>query len=194
MLRIHRLATAILILSASAASQIIDGNVSYAWTPPTATQLESIDPNFSANPSITDVLFEQWWAYRINNDPDEIYLDSTNLVIATSGSHADFDWTDVGGRGLIDAALDLDVASTGSFSGELTASMTITNISTAVITLNLFHYVDLDICSAVPNSASGTPFAHDVSSALCPTEIVTVEAAQADRWCAAPFSFNDVST
>ena len=63
---------AICVLGASLAAQgtIFSGNTSYTVGAISTTQTDSVNSMFTANPPAdTNLMYEHWFYYRINNDP-----------------------------------------------------------------------------------------------------------------------------
>jgi hypothetical protein len=111
--------------------------------------------------------FEHWWFYRVAGDSRESAL---RAVGPTSGglapflTHGDRDFGDVDLRGLLRANVDLDVYATGPASGVFTSRVTLTNLSAAPVTLDLFAYTDLDIAGTSNNDVcTGTADTHVVT-------------------------------
>lgn len=148
---------------------ISDTNVSYFLTAPSSVQSDSVAANFTANAAqLGDALFEHWWYYRIPGDADEsVFRDDGSFTMTGSGSHGDADWGDLDARGLLSAALDVDVVSTGATSGVVVSRMTLTNISGSDVVVNLFHYADIDVCGFSGNSATGSNDRHAITNPVC---------------------------
>lgn len=184
----HRLTIALSLLCPAllpAQGSITAGQVSYTVGAISTTQAESVNSGFTGDPtSAADMMFEHWFYYRLDNDPDEFAFRNDGALTQTySGSHADLDWANVDGRGQLRAELDLDVVSLASDSGFVLAQMKITNVSAAPVVLNFFTYVDIDVCTAANNSATGSPFAQRVTGTCANGDIIEISAIGADHWC-----------
>ncbi|MBL8724536.1 MAG: hypothetical protein JNK49_10845 [Planctomycetes bacterium] len=111
--------------------------------------------------------FEHWWYYRVAGDTRELSLRAvgpTSGGLAPFQTHGDRDFGDVDLRGLLRANVDLDIYATGPASGVFTSRVTLTNLSAAPVTLDLFAYTDLDIAGTSGNDVcTGTSNTHVVT-------------------------------
>ncbi|MCG8465275.1 MAG: hypothetical protein MI750_10555 [Xanthomonadales bacterium] len=90
-----------------------------------------------------DQLFSYWWYYRISGDPQETNFPSPDAEVY-AGNMATLSWTDVNTRGF-SADLTHVVTDTGGPSGTLDSVLSISNISSAPIAIDIFVYVDADV-------------------------------------------------
>lgn len=153
---------------------------------------------FKADPGgdAAGVLFSTAWAYRIDNQTRETILNqggSNNPTFSNLGASGTGTWTDVDGLGLISAHVEYTAIPTSGISGAVTGRMTITNISSNPITLNLFHLADIDLCGSAFNTNTITPGddGHQRVTGSC-QEIAEHFAVCADRWEVG--SYTDVPT
>lgn len=177
------------LLGATSAQNIIvtNANVSYTMFAPTATQADSPSANFTANAAgDSDILFEHGWYYRVAGDANESAFKLGSLTVVNAGSHSDADWADLDARGLLAASLDVDAISTGATSGVVVQRMTVRNISANSLTVNLFNFVDYDVCTTA-NTANGSPDRHGVSATTC-AEVAEFYGAGIDNWAVGAFS------
>lgn len=111
--------------------------------------------------------FEHWWYYRIAGDNRESSLRAigpTGGGLAPFQTHGDRDFGDVDLRGQLRANVDFDIYATGPASGVFTSRLTVTNLSAAPLTLDLFAYTDLDINSTPSDDdCTGTADTHVVT-------------------------------
>lgn len=181
-------------LSAPVVAQVVvtQAQASYVWFTPSTSQLDSPAANFTANPSAqADVLFEQGWYYRIDADFDErAFRNDGTLTITNAGAHADADWSDVDGRGRLRALLDIDIVATGTTSGVVVQRMTIVNIGGAPVVVDLFHYVDVNLCGFAGNSVTGKTRQSITNNGQCPDTVDV--ASDADRWAIGPFAQDEL--
>lgn len=104
-----------------------------------------------ANGSIgIDHSFQSWWWYRVDGDTRESAFNDSgggatqsvgpgNRMIMTQ-NYANFR-----------SNMDWEVVSTGSATGFLRSTLTITNTSSSRITINLFNYLDIDLNGSAPD-------------------------------------------
>jgi hypothetical protein len=131
------------------------------------------------------LLFKTAWAYRLNADTREFIFNDGGgqAVFSNNGPVGTATWANVDGRGLISANAFYVALPTGANSGVVLCRMSISNISTSPVTLNLFHLADIDLCGAAYSSNIMTPGAngHQNVTGSC-TETADHFAAGADRW------------
>jgi hypothetical protein len=149
-------------LAASALAQtnlavtIVNGNVSYTQSALPAGEALGLADVFTAS-VLGDILYQHWWFFRVGSDNRE-YAFKQNLTSSriVNGSSMLTTWPYVDGRGVLSASLTQDVISTGPSSGYLLETMTVTNISNAPITLDLYAYTDYDIPVGAINLTRGS--------------------------------------
>ncbi len=166
----------VVVLSAVLAS------ASGAWAQGTVTdgaaQWELDASNFDTSPAAdfrgvdgADPIFEAGWWYRIAGDVAEAVFPTPDSQ-AYVGDTATLDWTDVDARGLF-SAQEIDVVTDGGMpSGTVTRDLTITNISGASLTINIFHFIDADV-----NSSAGgdTAILTNANDYITMTDTATME-------------------
>jgi hypothetical protein len=148
-------------LAASALAQInlavtiVNGNVSYTQSALPAGEALGLADVFTAS-VLGDILYQHWWFFRVGSDNREYaFKFNLNASRIVSGSGMVTNWPDVDNRNLFSATLTQDVISTGPSSGYLLETMTVTNISNAPLTLDLFAYTDYDIAPGSANFTRG---------------------------------------
>ena len=111
--------------------------------------------------------YEQWWHFRVGGDTREFALKNVGPVsegVTTGNTHIDRDFEDVDGRGLLKARIDVDCYDAGPSSGVVMNRLTLVNLTAAPITVDLFHYVDLDLtATAGDDQVSGSIGSHRVT-------------------------------
>lgn len=129
------------------------------------------------------VLFKTAWAYRLAGDTQEFIFTDTGATFQNTGPVGIATWNDVDARGKFSAVCTYTAVSTGSNSGAMVGRMAITNISSAPITLTLFHLADVDLCGAAWTTNMATPGGngHQTYTGTC-TETADHYAAGFDRW------------
>lgn len=164
----HRLLFVASLSSALCAQLTIsDGNMSFTTGALSATSHSPRAADLRADALAINHAYEHWWYYRIVGDSRESALRDIGPV--TGGvpvflSHADRDFGDVDSRGLLRANLDWDTYDSGPSSGVITSRVTLTNISAAAVTLDLFCYNDLDIAGTFGDDAvTGNGTSHVVT-------------------------------
>ncbi|MEO6596136.1 MAG: hypothetical protein ABIP94_15420 [Planctomycetota bacterium] len=142
------LPTAFLIVSLpSQALTIVDGNMNVV-TGALATTQSPASLVLSADAIGQNHAFEHWWYYRVAGDTRENSLRNIGTIVSgvtASLNHLDRDFSDLDQRGLLSASLDMDTYDAGPASGVVISRLTLTNISAAPVTIDIFCYTDLDI-------------------------------------------------
>lgn len=155
------------VLSASSAlaiGSITAGDVTFAYTSFAQGSNNTTNADFTGA-SASDQLYESWWFFRVAGDTRETAFTAPDTEDYATYSHfATLGWTDVSGRNLFDATLNVAVIDPG-VGGNLFQEMTITAISD--VTITLFHYSDFDVSgSAGGDSASLVSSSPDVEIAI----------------------------
>lgn len=131
-------------LSASAIGSITQGGVTFAYTNDfTSSRGDTVDTSFTGA-ATGNQTFESWWFFRVSGDGSETAFatpDSENYA----GSIANLQWADPGSAGLFSAILGIEVFDNGSNSGNLFQGMQIANTSGTNLTIDIFHYTDLEV-------------------------------------------------
>ena len=136
--------TAMCPLSAAAIGSVTDGGVTFAYTNNFTTGASNtVDVAFTGA-GTGDMAFESWWFYRVSGGSRESAFANPNLELY-SGSLGRLEWNDPAGSGLFTAALSFEVFDTGTNQGNLFQNMRIHNTSGADLTIDIFHYSDLDL-------------------------------------------------
>lgn len=147
-------------LSATAIGTVTDGDVSFGYTNDFSTSRgNTVDTAFTgAAPG--DLTWESWWFFRVAGDRSESAFGTPDVENYSlhGGTVGQLDWNDPGGAGLFSAALAFEVRDTGVDQGLLFQQLTIVNTGAAPLTIDLFHYSDLDLASSFGgDSASVIP-------------------------------------
>ena len=134
------------------------GNMRYKAGALSATAQDAPSCDLKADALGTDHLFSQGWYFRVAGDTSETSFRNVGTVtraVATA-DHADSDFANVESRGLFSAMQDFDIYAAGPASGVMISRLTITNISGAPLTMDVFNYADLDVGgSSSGDSATG---------------------------------------
>ena len=130
--------------SALAIGSVTDGDVTFAYTNDFNTSNgNTVDTDFTGA-ATGDLTWESWWFFRVSGDGRETAFATPDLE-TYSGSVGQLDWNDPGGAGLFSAILQFEVLDTGIDMGNLFQNMLITNTGGANLTIDIFHYSDLDL-------------------------------------------------
>jgi len=132
---------------AMAIGTITDGAVTFGYTNDfNTTRGNTVDTQFvGAAPG--DQTWESWWFFRVSGDGLETAFAAPDIE-SYAGSIGRLDWNDPGGAGLFGAILDLEVLDTGAGMGNLFQNLRIINTSVSTLTIDIFHYTDLDVGSS----------------------------------------------
>lgn len=152
---------------------------------PTATSGGTAD--FMAGGTV-DQLYRTWWFYRLAGDTRETPFNTANgqLTQTWSGQTALLRFGDVDRRGF-SADLQLQLYTPAAGSAVLTQRMTLTNRTSAPLTVQLFLYADFDVCGGFQNLAiHGVDGTRHVITENCLDRIEFV-AAGADRFDASSY-------
>ncbi len=158
-------------LGATLHAQAVETNVDYSLTPPIATQVDSPTAAGTANTTgDPNIFFEHGWYFRVAGDMDEAALTGANMTFIDpggAGPHQYMTWTDINGRGLFAGRQDAYVYTNGPSAGTMMITLTMRNISGSPQVLNVFNYVDIDLCSLAQNQGVATPTQITVTEASC---------------------------
>ncbi|MFO0688847.1 MAG: hypothetical protein U0900_09075 [Myxococcota bacterium] len=130
-------------LPAAAIGSVSAGDVTFAYTNNfTTTTSNTVDVAFTgAGPA--DIAFESWWFYRLSGGTAETAFANPDIELY-SGSLGQLGWTDPAGSGLFSASLSFEVLDSGT-GGNLFQNLRIYNRSGSNLTIDVFHYSDLDV-------------------------------------------------
>jgi len=144
---IFAIAVALFVLgstSAWAIGTVTDGDVTFGYTNDfNTTRGNTVDTQF-VGAAAGDLTWESWWFFRVSGDGRETAFAAPDSE-SYSGSVGRLDWTNPGGAGLFDATLGFEVLDTGVNMGNLFQNLSVTNTSGANLTIDIFHYSDLDL-------------------------------------------------
>lgn len=130
-------------LSASAIGSVTAGGVTFAYsTNFTTTASNTVNVNFTGA-GTGDLGYESWWFYRLSGGTRENAFGNPNLELY-NGSVGSLSWSDPSATGQFSAALSFEVFDSGA-GGNLFQNLRINNTTGGSITLDVFHYSDLDI-------------------------------------------------
>lgn len=107
---------------------------------------------FAAGTASVDQLWSLWWYYRVAGDSMEFSFrnDLANPPTrVVSGPVIVTNWPNVAGRGLFAATLVETVVSTGANRGYVQATMTLTNLTTSPLAIDMFSLSDLEAGGSV---------------------------------------------
>jgi hypothetical protein len=151
------LAVALLIVCpvpAWAIGTVTDGDVSFGYTQNFNTSFntpfpDTVDTDFTGA-AAGDLTWESWWFFRVSGGLYETAFGTPDAEDYTlfGGSVGQLDWVDPGGAGLFSAALGFEAIDTGVDQGVLFQNMQIANTSGAALTIDIFHYTDLDLATS----------------------------------------------
>lgn len=105
----------------------------------------------------SDQMYETGWAYRTGGDTREFFLPLPSTQ-NFAGDTSTMTWSDIAGRGLLDAretvrVIDRDGPGGGSPSGQVEMTLEVTNRSASPLVVGLFHLADLDVDGDGANDA-----------------------------------------
>lgn len=130
-------------LSALAIGSVTAGDVTFGYTNNfNTTASNTVDVAFTgAGPA--DMAFESWWFYRVSGGSVETAFANPDIELY-NGSVGNLGWNDPTGSGIFSASLSFEVFDSGT-GGNLFQNMRIYNTSGASLTIDVFHYSDLDV-------------------------------------------------
>ncbi|MBK7950510.1 MAG: hypothetical protein IPK00_17575 [Deltaproteobacteria bacterium] len=128
---------------ASAIGSVTAGGVTFGYTNNfNTTTSNTVDVAFTgAGPA--DMAFESWWFYRVSGGSRESAFANPDIELY-DGSLGQLGWDDPTGSSLFSASLSFEVFDSGA-GGNLFQNMRIYNTSGADLTIDVFHYSDLDV-------------------------------------------------
>ncbi len=150
--------------SALAVGSITQGDVTFAYTSFGQGNNNTTNADFTGA-AAADQLYESWWFFRVSGDTRETAFTAPNTEdYTTFPAYARLGWTNVSGRNLFNAVLNVSVIDPG-VGGNLFQQMTIT--ATSNVTMTLFHYADFDVSgSAGGDSATLVSSSPDVNMSV----------------------------
>jgi len=129
---------------AVAIGTINDGAVTFGYTNDFNTSPgNTVDTQF-IGAATGDLTWESWWFFRVLGDGQEFAFAAPDTE-SYSGAVARLDWADAGGSGLFESFLRAEVMDTGFGMGNLFQNLTIINTGASALTIDVFHYTDLDV-------------------------------------------------
>ncbi len=164
MSRYRRLKVLAMILSivlsptaALAIGSIVDGNVTFAHTNDFSTSRGNTVDTLFTGAATGNQQYESWWFFRVQGDGSETAFGTPDIELY-SGSTGYLTFLDPGGAGFFSAVLGIQVFDTGTNSGNLFQVLSVTNTSGASLTIDIFHYSDLEVGgnSAADSATLGT--------------------------------------
>jgi hypothetical protein len=134
-------------LSAAALGTVTDGDVTFGYTNDfNSSRSDTVDTDFTGA-AAGDLTYESWWFFRVSGDGAETAFgnpDAENYTLY-GGTVGRLDWDDPGGAGLFSAALAFEVRDTGIDKGLLFQTLHVVNTTVSDLTIDIFHYTDLDL-------------------------------------------------
>lgn len=144
-------------LAASAIGNVTNGDVTFGYTNDfTTTTNNTVDVAFTGA-GTGDMAFESWWFYRVSGGSRESAFANPDIELY-SGAVGGLVWNDPAATGQFSAALSFEVIDSGTNRGNLFQNLRITNTTAAPLTIDIFHYSDLDLGGTASNdrAALGT--------------------------------------
>lgn len=144
-------------LAASAIGNVTNGDVTFGYTNDfTTTTNNTVDVAFTGA-GTGDMAFESWWFYRVSGGSLESAFANPDIELY-SGAVGGLVWNDPAATGQFSAALSFEVIDSGTNRGNLFQNLRITNTTAAPLTIDIFHYSDLDLGGTAGNdrAALGT--------------------------------------
>jgi hypothetical protein len=136
--------TAMSPVSASAIGNVTAGDVTFGYTNNFATTTNNtVDVAFTGA-GAGDMGFESWWFYRVSGGSQESAFANPDIELY-DGSVGSLVWNDPAASGQFSAALSFEVIDTGASRGNLFQNLRISNTTGAPLTIDIFHYSDLDL-------------------------------------------------
>lgn len=131
-------------LAASAIGSVTAGDVTFGYTNNFATTTNNtVDVAFTGA-GTGDLAYESWWFYRVSGGTRETAFANPDIELY-SGSVGGLVWNDPAASGQFSAALSFEVIDTGTNRGNLFQNLRISNTSGSDLTIDIFHYSDLDL-------------------------------------------------
>ncbi|MEM9177459.1 MAG: PEP-CTERM sorting domain-containing protein [Myxococcota bacterium] len=140
-------------LPAFAIGTVTDGGVTFGYTQNfNTTSGNTVNTDFTGA-AAGDQLFESWWFFRLQGDGQEFAFGTPDFEDYTlnGGSVGQLDWLDPSGTGLFSATLGFEVRETGANEGVVFQNLQITNTGLSDLTIDIFHYTDLDLGGSFGN-------------------------------------------
>jgi hypothetical protein len=137
-------------LSAAAIGTVTDGDVTFGYTDDfNSSRRGTVNTDFTGA-AAGDLTYESWWFFRVSGDGAETAFgnpDAENYTLY-GGTVGRLDWDDPGGAGLFSAALAFEVRDTGIDTGLLFQTLRVVNTTVSDLTIDIFHYTDLDLSAS----------------------------------------------
>lgn len=134
-------------LPALAIGTVTDGGVTFGYTQDFDTRRgNTVNTDFTGA-AAGDQLYESWWFFRLQGDGQEFAFGTPNFEDYSlhGGSVGRLDWLDPSGNGDFSARLGFEVRETGPNQGVVFQNLQITNTGLTDLTIDIFHYTDLDL-------------------------------------------------
>lgn len=169
-----RLLCGSLVLAAAGVAQIpftlTDSNLTYTQSSVATNTTSTAGLANMVVSAGQDNLYQHWWYYRVNGDTREFAFNNSaanGFVSAPAGTGAQtMSWADVEGRNLFSAVQTIVVTSDGATQGHTWSTMTLTNLTSTAIDVDLFAYGDYDVCAtAGTDTATVTATEHLITDA-----------------------------
>ena len=142
--------TAMSPLSAAAIGSVTAADVTFGYTNNfTTSSTDTVDVAFTGA-GTGDMAFESWWFYRVSGGSQESAFANPDIELY-SGSVGRLDWVNPAGSGLFSASLSFEVFDSGANQGNLFQNLRIQNTSGSDLTIDIFHYSDLDLGGTAGN-------------------------------------------
>lgn len=138
---------------ALAIGSVTDGGVSFGYSQNFNTSSgNTVNTDFTGA-AAGDQLYESWWFFRVQGDTRETAFGTPDVEDYSlfGGTVGQLDFFDAGGSGLFDAQLQFEVMETGANQGVVFQNLEIVNTGPGDLTIDIFHYTDLDLGGSFGN-------------------------------------------
>lgn len=139
---------------------ITDGDVQFGFTNDFATRRSNTVDTLLTGPGGGNQVSESWWFFRVAGDDRELAFGAPDIELY-EGSIARLEWSDPGQSGLFSAVLALEVIDSGVGEGNLFQSLAIVNTGSTALSIELFHYTDLNVAGSSNGDSAALDAAPD---------------------------------
>jgi len=142
--------------SAQAIGTVTDGGITFGYTNDfTTTSGNTVNTDFTGA-AAGDQLYESWWFFRVTGDTSETAFAAPDAEDYTlnGGTTGRLDWLDPTSSGDFSASLFFEAIETGANEGVVFQNLEITNTSLSALTIDIFHYTDLDLGGSFGNDSA----------------------------------------
>lgn len=178
-------------LPALAIGSVTNGGVTFGYTQDFGTSRgNTVNADFTGA-AAGDQLYESWWFFRVQGDRQEFAFGTPDFEDYTlhGGSVGRLDWLDPSGTGDFSARLGFEVRETAPNQGVVFQNLQITNTGLTDLTIDIFHYSDLDLGGSfgddeavLVSNPNAIELALSDSSAMAPLVGYQADHYQATTW------------